>query len=380
MELHNFLKGKNIISYEDSKMVKKKINFVREGIDNSLKSITKNKCLGFTKKGVPCSRLVLLGKTYCYQHLKVRSKVIENELLSLKKKSTVSKVVKENSLKKELGQFFTTSKILQEIVCSLIKNNPTVILEPCVGRGDLVSYVSKKLNCRFDNFEIDTSLKFLIDKSSIVFTDFLIENISKKYKTIIANPPYSVLGQTNVYLLFIKKCFNLLSSGGELIFIVPSNFFRLSTAKPLRREMLLHGKFTNVYFANRDSLFKNATVSILVFRYVKDIHLSSTIIVNNQQKKVVEYDSYIYFMNQHFNEYSCLSNFFSFHVGLVSGADSVFRHNQLGNTDILIDQNKFRKYIVVKKFPTMNAELDNHLLCNKTKLINRRGRVFTNSN
>jgi len=68
MELHNFLKGKNIISYEESKVVKKKINFAREGIDNSLKSITKNKCLGISKKGFQCSRLLRGNNKHCFQH------------------------------------------------------------------------------------------------------------------------------------------------------------------------------------------------------------------------------------------------------------------------------------------------------------------------
>ena len=56
----------------------------------------------------------------------------------------------------ELGQYFTQNIRLQKIVYNLIKNNPNIILEPSVGRGDLVSYViSQNDTIRFNCYEID---------------------------------------------------------------------------------------------------------------------------------------------------------------------------------------------------------------------------------
>ena len=85
------------------------------------------------------------------------------------------------------------NKYLQKCVFNLIKNNPNIILEPSVGRGDLVNYVIKENNnIIFDYYEIDENIKFLecIDKNRLVIGDFLEKKITKKYKTIIGNPPF----------------------------------------------------------------------------------------------------------------------------------------------------------------------------------------------
>ena len=50
-----------------------------------------------------------------------------------------------DSKKKKLGQYFTKNEILQDIVYKLILNSPNKILEPSVGRGDLVNYVKIKV-------------------------------------------------------------------------------------------------------------------------------------------------------------------------------------------------------------------------------------------
>ena len=67
------------------------------------------------------------------------------------------------------GKYFTKNVKLKESVYSLILNNSSVILEPSVGRGDLVDYVKeRKPNVTFDLFEIDKSIDFLdcINKKS----------------------------------------------------------------------------------------------------------------------------------------------------------------------------------------------------------------------
>jgi adenine-specific DNA-methyltransferase len=92
-----------------------------------------------------------------------------------------------------LGQYFTTDIELKKIAHSFILNNPENILEPSIGQGDLVSYIlEQNTNITFDMYEIDTEIKMLnnIDKSKIIFGDFMIQKIDKLYKTIIGNPPY----------------------------------------------------------------------------------------------------------------------------------------------------------------------------------------------
>lgn len=60
--------------------------------------------------------------------------------------------------KHNFGQYFTTNLGLKEKVAELILNSPVRILEPSIGRGDLVSFVSEKMNIPFDMYEIDDAI------------------------------------------------------------------------------------------------------------------------------------------------------------------------------------------------------------------------------
>ena len=147
-------------------------------------------------------------------------------------------------MNKLLGQYFTTNIELQETIYRFILNNPNRILEPCIGHGNLVQYINQKYNEEkkiiFDMFEIDDKLDLLqgIDKDKVIYTNFLEYNIENKYNTIIGNPPYIKTTKGNVYIDFIIKCFDLLTENGELIFIVPSDFFKLKSASSVLNKMM----------------------------------------------------------------------------------------------------------------------------------------------
>ena len=55
-----------------------------------------------------------------------------------------------------LGQYFTTSTELQEKVYSFILNKPSLILEPSMGRGDLINYVSERDKGDYNNLHAYT--------------------------------------------------------------------------------------------------------------------------------------------------------------------------------------------------------------------------------
>lgn len=304
-------------------------------------------------------------------------------------------------------QYFTTNITLQRKVFDLILNNPDVILEPSVGRGDLVKYVMENSDMKtFDMYEIDNTVKLLdgVDIKNVTYCDFLKQVINKKYKTIIGNPPYGKL-----YVLFIQKCFNLLEENGELIFIIPSDFFKLTRSVKLLNEMMTAGSFTHIYHPNNEKLFEFASVDIIIFRYCKDhvtvdcqTELSSE--DKNLPKKILHtspaqtlYNDKI--MNIHnnsglitFSDYSdgnlitetrsneLISNHFDIYVGLVSGKEEVFKNEKFGNLYLLNGVNKKDKYIFLKKFPTANDELNKYMLDNKKELIERQIRNFTEKN
>ena len=135
--------------------------------------------------------------------------------------------------KHNLGQYFTTHNELKQKVFEFILNSPSNILEPSIGQGDLITFITDKIpNIIFDMYEIDPKIKLLdnIQKNRVVYGDFIKQTITKTYKTIVGNPPYIRTKKGNLYIDFTEKCYNLLDNNGELIFIVPSDFLKLTSS------------------------------------------------------------------------------------------------------------------------------------------------------
>ena len=86
------------------------------------------------------------------------------------------------SRKQKLGQYFTTNIELKEKIFEFILNNPLNILEPSIGRGDLILYINdKNPNITFDMYEIDNSITLLdgINKDEVIYKDFILHDIIK---------------------------------------------------------------------------------------------------------------------------------------------------------------------------------------------------------
>lgn len=274
-----------------------------------------------------------------------------------------------------LGQYFTTDNTLKEQLFNFILNNPNEILEPSIGQGDLVHYIkSKQALIKFDCYEIDKTIFFLPGIENVIYGDFLEQQITKKYKTIVGNPPYVRTQKGNLYIDFTKKCFNLLEEGGELIFIIPSDFFKLTSSKNLLNEMMSAGNFTHIYHPHNEHLFKNATIDVLIYRYCKNATLPKTVLYNDKQLYVINNNGMITFSDSILRE--TIGDYFDAYVGMVSGKESVFKNEQFGNITFLHGE----KYIYIKKFPTDNPELNKYMLSKKKELLDRKIRTFNESN
>lgn len=282
-----------------------------------------------------------------------------------------------------LGQYFTTNVNLKDKVYSFIKCNPGCILEPSVGQGDLVEFVLKQTpHVSFDMYEIDPTVKLLdtISKDQVIYSDFLKETVSttKKYRTIIGNPPYIRTKTGNLYIDFTKRCYELLENSGELIFIVPSDFFKLTCASRLLSEMMEHGTFTDIFHPHNEHLFANATIDVLVFRYLKDPLTEKKVLYNGLPKFIQNSNGLITFsINQ--NTGVLLGDYFSVHVGMVTGKESVYKNN-LGNISVLNKENQIDKYIFLQTFPSNSNAINEYLLQHKPELIERKIKKFNENN
>lgn len=293
--------------------------------------------------------------------------------------------------KYNLGQYFTKNLSLKQKLYDFILNSPSNILEPCFGQGDLIHFVkSQNPYVSFDGYEIDESIQLLetLEKEKITFTytDFLTANIEKKYDTIIGNPPYVKTKKGNLYIDFVEKCFHLLNECGELIFIVPSDFFKLTSSTKILNVMTQNGSFTHIYHPHDEKLFENASIDILIFRYMKK--------KKNIQNKLVLYNDKMMYLcnsnglitfqeNEYINESGdnfLIKDTFKVCVGLVSGKDEIYKNETLGNIQVTNGDNKVEKYIFLEKFPSDDDKVNMHLLKHKQDLLSRKIKKFNESN
>jgi len=294
------------------------------------------------------------------------------------------------SKKNKLGQYFTTNVLLKEKLFEFILNKPTTILEPSIGQGDLIDFISNKLSStlKFDMYEIDSKIKLIdnekIKKEDIIYDDFMKQEINKKYMTIVGNPPFIRNKKGNLYIDFTEKCFNLLEPSGELIFIVPSDFLKLTSASKLLNQMLDEGCFTHIYHPNNESLFENASIDVIIFRYCKNPELKKTTIYNDKLKYISNSKGLITFQDEEIDndDKSLLTfkDYFDIYVGIVSGKDEVYKNKELGNIEVLNGEDKIEKYIYLEKFPSNDQQINNHLLENKISLMERGIRKFKEDN
>ena len=293
---------------------------------------------------------------------------------------------------KQLGQYFTTNKVLQQKVVSFIQNNPNEILEPSIGRGDLVQAVLSVFpTARFDMYEIDKTVPLVssILKEDVHFGDFIDAKIEKKYKTIIGNPPYIKVSKLqNLYIQFIAKCYSLLEENGELIFIVPSDFLKKSSSLLLLNDMMQHGTFTDIYHPENERLFENASIDVVVFRYCKNPQLPKQVLWTNVNHVEEPITKYIHFSKetiqlstkQMSETILSVGDLFHIYVGIVNGREHVYWNELLGNLSVLRGENRRRKYIYITEFPTENNDVNNYLLLHKENLIHRKIRKFNENN
>ena len=289
-----------------------------------------------------------------------------------------------SSSKHALGQYMTTSIELKQTVLNFILNNPARILEPSVGRGDLVDFIaSNNGKILFDMYEIDDTLTLLpsIQRSSVVYVDFMSALIPTTYTTIVGNPPYVRTTAGNLYIDFVEKCFRLLDEFGELIFIVPSDFFKLTSASKLLNEMMHCGTITHVYHPHNEGLFEHATIDVIVFRYCKNNQLPPETMYNGRMMHLTNNDGLILFSDALSGVQSVMfKDVFDIWVGIVSGKEDVYKNAEFGNMDVLNGENKVEKYICIDKYPCETQEINAYLLEHKQVLIERGIRKMTEKN
>ena len=296
---------------------------------------------------------------------------------------TKNEEISNMATKHNLGQYFTTNNELKEKVLEFILNEPSNILVPSIGQGNLVRFIMDRIPyVKFDMYEIDPKIKVLdkIQKDKIVYGDFMNQKITKTYETIVGNPPYVRTKNRNLYINFTEKCYNLLADKGELIFIVPSDFLKLTSASKLLEIMMENGTFTHIFHPHNEKMFENANIDVIVFRYCKNRLLDKKVLYNDKLLYITNKNGLITFGEKENENSATFQDYFDIFVGLVSGKEDVFKNEELGNIQVLNGEEKVDKYIYIESYPCDNQKINKHLSDHKKELIERRMRKFNENN
>ena len=242
---------------------------------------------------------------------------------------------KNKEYRKNFSQFFTPNDIANFMVENLELSDTLTeirILEPAAGTGNLILATIKKIINNFKKIkkiyikaiELDkelckiliSNLKFLqINLTNIVEIRFVVLNDNfinlygniwneeeklfkmndEKFDLIISNPPYKkinknstensyfenlIMGQPNIYHLFIALSLKLLVDSGQYILISPKNYLGGKYTENLRKYIFNNFSLINLHlFEERNKIFGNEVlqevcISHFIKKKIKDIKIT----------------------------------------------------------------------------------------------------------
>ena len=287
--------------------------------------------------------------------------------------------------RKTLGQYFTLAPELQDFVFSVVKHKSAELLEPSFGAGHLLQrFKDYDSNYPMACYELDATIPPVVrfnDFQQCTYGDFTVQDIRKKFRTIVGNPPYVKQTAGNLYIVFIELCYNHLADDGEMVFIVPSDFLKATRAAPIITTMAAHGSFTDFLFPHNEQLFPGANIDVMVFRYEKGLY-TDTAAVSAHTKTTRMFCNIV----RGIITFSAAklagvlaADVFDVYVGLVSGRDEIYKV-PFGNMAVLTDDGQTEAFIFADTFPSGNAAIDAHLAAHKASLLARRIRKFGEHN
>lgn len=196
---------------------------------------------------------------------------------------------KTENKKNKYGQYFTPDFVADFMVSLADIETGDAILEPCCGEGVFLEALQKRGFRNLTAYEIDKNLAKAYD--FVKYESFVSAKIDCKYDLIIGNPPYirwknletelkeeltnnllwnQYFNSLCDYLyIFILKSIESLKENGQLIFICPEYWMNTTHSVSLRNYMVKNGYFERIFHFNETPIFNKATVSIVIFKYIK---------------------------------------------------------------------------------------------------------------
>ncbi len=175
--------------------------------------------------------------------------------------------------KSSLGQFYTTN---YEYILTGFSQPPSEIriIEPFVGNGDLLKFISNRNTFTIESYDIDPKHDWVIERDTILNPP----DYTNKY--VITNPPYLARNKSNDKTAYDKydandlyKCFLLALIAGNAcggILIIPVNFISSIRASDisLRKRFLEKYDITRINIFE-EQVFNDTSYSVCSFQFVR---------------------------------------------------------------------------------------------------------------
>lgn len=201
----------------------------------------------------------------------------------------------EREILREKGQFWTPGWVAEAMV-AYVSENTDLIFDPATGRGAFYEALLKLNKPKISFFGTDTDSEVLSDEiynqknCFVEERDFIKNPPQRKFKAIVANPPYIrhhrideetkiilkqlstsitgtiIDGRAGYHIYFLIQALNLLEQDGKLAFIMPADTCEGKFAKNLWKwiseKFCIEGVFT---FDEKATPFPNVDTNALVF-------------------------------------------------------------------------------------------------------------------
>ncbi|MDQ8023705.1 MAG: class I SAM-dependent methyltransferase [Moraxellaceae bacterium] len=278
-----------------------------------------------------------------------------------------------------LGQVFTAPAVVRQMLA--LRRNAGRVLEPSCGDGAFARHLPGCVAIELDASVAPTDAQVMAQ-----VMDFFAYPAEEQFDSIVGNPPYvrhqDILPATrallpmdlfdlrsNLYLFFIEKCVRHLRPGGELVFIVPRDFIKLTAARKLNRWLFEQGTITDFIETGDSNIFGEYVPNCAIFRFERG-RMDRRM---HDGRLFAEVGGQLMFLR---GDYTLpLAQLFDVRVGAVSGADEVFTHPE-GNREFVCSRTaetgELRRMLFDVQHP--------HLLANKPRLLARRVREFEEHN
>ncbi len=277
-----------------------------------------------------------------------------------------NKYMKEKSKSqiKKLSQYFTPHDIADSLFTDVIviKKDIIEILDTCCGNGILLlkliekilsNYIPKEI-CIYA-FDIDpilienvASILEHVDvnnhdtkiKSKLYSEDYLNSDIDTKFDYIVMNPPYKkvnivdvpynlrgvIIGQPNMYHLFIAKALNELNGNGVLCILSPKNYLSGRYTEKLRKKIVTDYSVYKIHtFNNRRTFFDiKITQEVCIVHITRKHHKDIMISYNGNapiklpfKKLILDPKTNIIQTPRDMNDYALIDKFSNFPKGII---------------------------------------------------------------